>query len=684
MAGVGISLLRKWKEGSDGIEKEWGSLKVLEGQALEKLTRAELRNHLDARDQVMTGTKKQMIERLRSDLEAERLRSVAYAEQIASEFVINKDIEERGSVYGVGTNHAGQLGTGDLEPREVFTVVSKTRGLGVIDVAVNSDTCFALTADHEVLVWGGRGQGPTGFASKKKKKLMKQQEKKTMEKKDDDDDDEIDDSDDDFDDPTAESDSMEQKKEGFAFQRRPKTGNRRRGSKHYFYAEPRIAHDLNGEEVAQVCVGASHSLSTTSGGDVFVWGHNLCGQLGLTDFVGRETPTILNFFERDASLSICRVSAGENHSVALSTDGRVYCWGHVDAGKLGLGVDERYGAREQEKYYFPSPTLVSKLAAIQITDISCGAAHTLALAVGQVFAWGHGAGGRLGLGDCRDRIEPTPVPTLNGACVRHIVAATWHSAAIVSFPPLADRSGVLYTWGSGYHGQLGLGSKHLALIPEVVKSLVDRHINATIVALGSHHSAILAQDGELYTWGSNAFHCLGRDIKEKYVEHTPVPGHVSGFGAIVDRIGRGMVRAIACGREFTIVATAPYEGPSESVAIKLMEEEAVRAEILREEEEQNRLIMEEEERENKQFGDDDLQPTSFPSGGGGGHNTGGAIIPFSDQHHGLLSPTNSKTTPESGDVVSTILNKGMRSAKTKLLGESMTTSTVGTTTTTTR
>lgn len=39
------------------------------------------------------------------------------------------------------------------------------------------------------------------------------------------------------------------------------------------------------------------------------------------------------------------------------------------------------------------------------------------------------------------------------------------------------------------------------------------------------------------------------------------PGHVGGFGVLVDGVGRGLIRAVACGKEFTLVATYPYEGP---------------------------------------------------------------------------------------------------------------------------
>lgn len=51
---------------------------------------------------------------------------------------------------------------------------------------------------------------------------------------------------------------------------------------------------------------------------------------------------------------------------------------------------------------------------------------------------------------------------------------------------------------------------------------------------------------------------------------------MAGFGALVNRIGRGFPRSIACGRESTQVCTYPYEGPDIQVATKLMEEAKIR------------------------------------------------------------------------------------------------------------
>lgn len=62
------------------------------------------------------------------------------------------------------------------------------------------------------------------------------------------------------------------------------------------------------------------------------------------------------------------------------------------------------------------------------------------------------------------------------------------------------------------------------------------------------------------------------------MQYTPTPGHVGGFGAIVDRTGRGFPRSVQCGRDYTVVCTWPYEGPNFDVCSKLMEEKKIREE----------------------------------------------------------------------------------------------------------
>lgn len=90
-------------------------------------------------------------------------------------------------------------------------------------------------------------------------------------------------------------------------------------------------------------------------------------------------------------------------------------------------------------------------------------------------------------------------------------------------PPLRD-AGWVYTWGSGFHGQLGQEEATVSLHPSLVKDFCALQVSAKILSCGSHHNAVVTQDGELYTWGSNKNYCLGHQIDEQHVE---VSGSVS-------------------------------------------------------------------------------------------------------------------------------------------------------------
>ena len=93
---------------------------------------------------------------------------------------------------------------------------------------------------------------------------------------------------------------------------------------------------LAGKPVAQAVAGRSHSLALTDGGEVWVWGKNDAGQLGLGGSVlmdlntMEEYPLLLDA-DGDAAPGFARnvaaLAAGANHSLALTKDGRVFQWG---------------------------------------------------------------------------------------------------------------------------------------------------------------------------------------------------------------------------------------------------------------------------------------------------------------------------------------------------------------------
>jgi alpha-tubulin suppressor-like RCC1 family protein len=165
------------------------------------------------------------------------------------------------------------------------------------------------------------------------------------------------------------------------------------------------------------------------------------------------------------------------------------------------------GADEKDRFFFPVPSQLKTLEAIAM--ISCGADHTLACGVSGVWAWGNGSGGKLGMGDNLDRTDPCLVPRFRGKTVLQVAAGTWHSMSLILYPPMV-KGGWVYTWGSGYHGQLAQGTRNVSPLPELVDHFPSVHLLVKLIATGSHHCLAVTQDSEMYSWGSNVNGCLGR------------------------------------------------------------------------------------------------------------------------------------------------------------------------------
>ena len=69
------------------------------------------------------------------------------------------------------------------------------------------------------------------------------------------------------------------------------------------------------------------------------------------------------------------------------------------------------------------------------------------------------------------------------------------------------KEGEVYTWGGGSLGQLGLGDFYKQSLPIRVSNL---ELKVVQISCGKRHSSAVSQDGSLYTWGSNEYGQLGR------------------------------------------------------------------------------------------------------------------------------------------------------------------------------
>lgn len=197
------------------------------------------------------------------------------------------------------------------------------------------------------------------------------------------------------------------------------------------------------------------------------------------------------------------VSGGGYHSLALKADGTVWSWGINDHGQLGDGSDA-------SRLY---PAKVVGLS--NVSAISAGTFHNLALVSGTVWAWGDNSRGQLGDGSTTRRPLPVQVPGLTG--VTDISAGLYHSLTVIG--------GTVWSWGGNNWGQLGDGTD------------TDRHspgpallAGASAVSAGSEHSLAIA-GGSVFAWGFNSSGQLGQGDGYRRTIPTLVPG-VAGAAAI--------------------------------------------------------------------------------------------------------------------------------------------------------
>ena len=141
-----------------------------------------------------------------------------------------------------------------------------------------------------------------------------------------------------------------------------------------------------------------------------------------------------------------------------------------------------------------------------ILQVAASAFHTICVTTeGELFSWGFGKRGVLGLGDEEIHLIPTKVEFFANRRVTFVAASNYCSAVVCD--------SALYSFGSENEvGLLGIGEKSgpIQFSPRKVKFPNDKPNFAIIsVAVGNKHAAAVSRSGELYTWGSSESGALG-------------------------------------------------------------------------------------------------------------------------------------------------------------------------------
>ncbi|RXN32151.1 RCC1 and BTB domain-containing 1-like protein [Labeo rohita] len=160
-----------------------------------------------------------------------------------------------------------------------------------------------------------------------------------------------------------------------------------------------VSTNLQNKRVTEVACGSHHSLALTHEGEVFAWGYNNCGQVGSGSTANQPTPRkVSSCLQNKVMVSI---ACGQTSSIAVADNGEVYGWGYNGNGQLGLGNNGNQltpcrlialqGLCVQQIASGYAHSLALTDEGLLIVEIAaCHSTHTSAAKTqsGQVYMWG--------------------------------------------------------------------------------------------------------------------------------------------------------------------------------------------------------------------------------------------------------------------------------------------------------
>jgi alpha-tubulin suppressor-like RCC1 family protein len=237
--------------------------------------------------------------------------------------------------------------------------------------------------------------------------------------------------------------------------------------------------------IVDISVGGGHTLALTSKGEVYSWGSNNNGQLGNDSKIDSKVPIKVSQIPHVSS-----ISAGSVHSVAVTKDGSVYVWGIWSNSQIG---------RHKERSLLPYKIEDLK----EIVKVEAGGVHTLAIDIhGYVWGFGDNGAGQLGTGD--HRIFPKPIRIPGMSNVDTIIASSLSSFALT-------EEGTLWAWGYNERGQAGLGTQQYIMEPRKVLE----HIQ--FMAAGDDFAIAVDHNGDCWGWGDNKQGYLGNGLPKDII-----------------------------------------------------------------------------------------------------------------------------------------------------------------------
>ncbi len=242
------------------------------------------------------------------------------------------------------------------------------------------------------------------------------------------------------------------------------------------------------ENIKEISTATNMSMALDESGNVYTWGLNDYGQLGLGNKTSTNMPTILTEIS-----NVTKIEGGNKSAYAITDEGNVYSWGYNSNGQLGDGTNT----------IRTSPVKVSNISGI--IDISASTTdQVLALKDdGTVWGWGYASLGALT--DIGGSI-PKQIMDTDGTRMKGIssISSGYYASLVIT-----DNGEVLAFGNNGY-GELGLGNTVSTQVPKNVIENEDTNLsNVFIAQMGKHYSLYAKEDGSVWATGYNEYGQLG-------------------------------------------------------------------------------------------------------------------------------------------------------------------------------
>ena len=248
--------------------------------------------------------------------------------------------------------------------------------------------------------------------------------------------------------------------------------------------------------IQNVYCTASSTICVSEDNELFSFGYNDSGQLGHGDYINIASPKKI-----EAIKDVDFLGCGSSQVICKTLDNKIYAWGSNSRGQLGLGTVSHSSilmGYHEKRYNLPQLCINWPE---DVVDIKCGSTHTLILTdTYKVFSFGDNEDGQLGRSSYSSlvlQIEDLPD-------IRRIECGVFHSICI-------DFNDNMFVFGENIFGQLGLtdiSRKRKPFQHPTLSNIVD-------FSSGGNHTFAKTSNNQIYAFGNNTCLQLGIHTDKK-------------------------------------------------------------------------------------------------------------------------------------------------------------------------